>query len=111
MPKQAIISFDGIGFGFSLLMQLLRNAFFIRTPVVTHDVCYAIVFNGIPELSPGVGVAGTHNAVEKSFPFRSTAIPIQQTFFWGLYRYAFHPFRPHQRRQHSQWPQLTLHVP
>jgi hypothetical protein len=64
-----------------LRMQLLLNAFFIRTPVVTHDVCYAIVFNGIPELSPGVGVAGTHHAVEKSFSISINSNPYPANVF------------------------------
>ena len=47
MPEQTVIALNRLGSGLRLSMQLWRNELFVGTPVVTHDIRYAIVFNGI----------------------------------------------------------------
>ena len=81
MPEQTVIALNRIGFGFRLRVQFSRNEFFIRTPVVTHNVRYAVVFDGIPELSPSFRVAGTHFAVEEAFPMSINSNPYPAIVF------------------------------
>jgi hypothetical protein len=64
-------------------MQFWRDELFIGAPVVTHDVRYAVVFNGIPELSSGFRVAGAHFAVEEAFPMPINSNPYPTIVFFG----------------------------
>ena len=82
MPEQAVVALNRIGFGLRLRMPLWRNELFIGTPVVTHDVRYAVVFNGIPEFSSGFRVAGTHFAIEEAFPISINSNPYPAIVFF-----------------------------
>ncbi len=82
MPEQAVIALDRIGFGFRLRMQLFRNEFFIRTSAVTHDVRYAVVFDGVPAFSSGFRVAGAHFAAEEAPPMSINSHPYPAVVFF-----------------------------
>ena len=82
MPEQAVIALNRIGFGLGLRMQLWRDKLFIGVPVVAHDIRYAVVFNGIPELPSGFRVAGTHFAFEEAFPMSINSNPYPAIVFF-----------------------------
>jgi len=82
MPEQAVIAFHCIGFGFGLRMQPWRDELFIGLPIVTHDIRYAVVFDGVPAFSSGFRVAGTHFAAGESPPMSINSNPCPAIVFF-----------------------------
>ena len=82
MPEQAVIALNRISFGFRLGMQFWRHELFIGAPVVAHDIGYAVVFDGIPELAPGFRATGAHFAVEEALPISINSNPYPAIVFF-----------------------------
>ena len=54
----------------------------VRLPEICHHLFDFFVLEGIPQLFTGCRVAVAKYAVDELFPYWSTAIHIQQQFFW-----------------------------
>lgn len=70
-------------------MQRWRDELFIRTPITTHDTCYVVVLNRVPELSPSVGIVRLKLVMLKNVSKLAANIQLLVYFIEGIFKNVF----------------------
>ncbi len=82
MTKQAVVALNGICLGLGLNMQLFRQKFFIRFPVVGCYLSDLDILDGIPQMSSGFRATVAKYAVDEFFAISINSNPYPTVVFF-----------------------------